>query len=136
MTSAQNDVWPIVHAERRRLVADLRGLPIARWRTPSLCPGWDVHDVLAHLVDTARTGRLMFVRELLRARFSFDRANDTGVAREKRADPQDTVRALKSTVADVVEGAGIDLLLAVSGRSVPAERFAGAGAARLLDAAS
>ncbi|WP_234788676.1 maleylpyruvate isomerase N-terminal domain-containing protein [Mycolicibacterium iranicum] len=24
------------------------------WTTPSLCPGWDVHHVLAHIVDTAR----------------------------------------------------------------------------------
>ncbi|GHG56414.1 hypothetical protein GCM10011331_23960 [Flavimobilis marinus] len=212
MTPAANDVWPIVHAERRRLVADLLDLPIAQWRTPSLCPGWDVHDVLAHVVDTARTGRLMFVRELLRARFNFDRANDTGVAREKRTDPQDTVRTLDAVVsltrtppanlatrlveafvhgedirrplgvagtypagavadalayqlrtpvsfgggreraaglrmvdsstgqawgeagADVVEGAGIDLLLAVSGRPVPTERLTGRGAARLLDA--
>jgi hypothetical protein len=29
-----------------------------RWEEPSLCEGWTVHDVVAHLVDTARTTRL------------------------------------------------------------------------------
>jgi uncharacterized protein (TIGR03083 family) len=36
-----------------------------------------------------------FVRELLRARMDFDRANDNGVVREKRQHPQDTVEALR-----------------------------------------
>lgn len=123
MSSPKIDVWSLVHDERRNLVADLRALPIEQWRTPSLCPGWDVHDVVAHLVDSARAGRLWFVAEMVRARFDFDRANDTGIAREKRADPQDTVRALDAVVQ------------AVSGRPVPRDRFTGGGAARLLGAA-
>jgi uncharacterized protein (TIGR03083 family) len=88
-------IWQAVHAERRRLAADLSDLNDDQWGVPSLCPGWDVHDVLAHLVDTARTGRLAFVRDLLAARLDFDRANENGIAREKRQDPQDTVEALR-----------------------------------------
>ena len=87
-------IWQTVHSERRRLVADLSGLSEDQWRLPSLCPGWDVHDVLAHLVDTARTGRAAFVRDLLRARMDFDRANQHGIVRHKRRDPRDTVKAL------------------------------------------
>lgn len=87
-------VWPIVHAERRALVADLGQLRAAQWATPSLCPGWDVHDVVAHLVDTAKTGRLVFVRRLIAARFDFDLDNDRGVARERRSDERDTLAAL------------------------------------------
>lgn len=88
-------VWPVVHEERRRLVVDLAELPADRWETPSLCPGWDVHDVVAHLVDTARTGRLGFVRALVEARMDFDRANENGIAREKREDPRETLEALR-----------------------------------------
>src|SRR5690606_38350890 len=87
--------WPVVHEERRRLVADLAELTDAQWATPSLCPGWDVHDVVAHLVDTARTGRLGFVRALVEARMDFDRANENGIAREKRPDPRETLGALR-----------------------------------------
>ncbi|TRY20246.1 maleylpyruvate isomerase family mycothiol-dependent enzyme [Tessaracoccus rhinocerotis] len=88
-------VWPVVHEERRRLVADLAELTDAQWATPSLCPGWDVHDVVAHLMDTARTGRLGFVRALVEARMDFDRANENGIAREKRPDPRETLGALR-----------------------------------------
>nr|WP_202628102.1 maleylpyruvate isomerase family mycothiol-dependent enzyme [Cellulomonas sp. APG4] len=94
------EVWPVVHAERRRLVADLSGLTPEQWATPSLCPGWDVHDVVAHLVDSARTGRLGFVRDMLRARLDFDRANQHGVARERQPDPRATLAAL-ADVADL-----------------------------------
>lgn len=100
MRASAAAIWQTVHAERRQLAADLSGLPAEQWQLPSLCPGWDVHDVLAHLVDTARTGRLGFVRDLLRARLDFDRANQHGVARHKRQDPQDTLAALE-TAADL-----------------------------------
>lgn len=81
------DVWPVVHAERRSLLDDLEDVRSDSWSTPSLCPGWDVHDVLAHLVDDAKTTRLGFVRNLVAARFDFDRCNAAGVSREKCDDP-------------------------------------------------
>lgn len=94
-------MWQTVHCERRRLGSDLSDLSDDQWRLPSLCPSWDVHDVLAHLVDTAYTGRATFVRDLLLARMNFDRANQRGIARHKRQDPRDTVEALK-TAADLI----------------------------------
>ncbi|WJZ66411.1 maleylpyruvate isomerase family mycothiol-dependent enzyme [Kocuria rosea] len=89
-------IWPVVHAERRALIRDLEDLPAQQWETSSLCPGWDVHDVLAHLVDDARTTRLGFLRRLAAARFDFDRCNARGVARERRADPRDTLAAFRA----------------------------------------
>ncbi|MFB7758070.1 maleylpyruvate isomerase N-terminal domain-containing protein, partial [Streptomyces sp. NPDC056121] len=52
-----DDVWAIVHAERAALIDDLARSHLTddQWLKPSLCDGWTVHDVLAHLVDTART---------------------------------------------------------------------------------
>ncbi|WP_224388856.1 maleylpyruvate isomerase family mycothiol-dependent enzyme [Pseudonocardia sp. ICBG1293] len=87
-----SEVWKLVHAERAALLADLRELPEDRWDTPSLCPGWTVHDVLAYLVDTARTTRTRFVLGMLRARMDFDRQNAAGVARERGATPAQTLR--------------------------------------------
>lgn len=100
MRASAAAIWQIVHAERRQLVEDLSGLRDEQWRLPSLCPGWDVHDVLAHLVNTARTGRLSFVRDLLTARLDFDRANENGIARERHQNPQHTIDALQD-VADL-----------------------------------
>jgi uncharacterized protein (TIGR03083 family) len=91
-------VWETVHGERARLVADLDGLSDRQWSTPSLCPGWTVHDVLAHLVDTAKTSRISFVRRMIAARFDFDGDNAVGVAREKRDDPAATLQAMRAVI--------------------------------------
>ena len=92
-------VWPTVHTERRNLIEDLSDLSPDEWRAPSLCPGWDVHDVLAHLVDTAKTGRIDFVRRMIAARFDFDHDNAIGIVREKRADPEQTLHVMHSVAA-------------------------------------
>ena len=93
MRNSAAAIWQTVHAERRHLAADLSDLGEAQWAVPSLCPGWTVHDVLAHLVDTARTGRVSFSRDLLAARLDFDRANTIGIARTRRDDPRETLAA-------------------------------------------
>ncbi|MDW5610032.1 MULTISPECIES: maleylpyruvate isomerase family mycothiol-dependent enzyme [Mycolicibacterium] len=91
-------VWRFVHAERARLADDLAGLPHDAWATPSLCPGWDVHDVLAHLVDSAKSTRVGFARRMMAARFDFDADNALGIARERSDDPRDTLDALRAVV--------------------------------------
>lgn len=92
-------IWQLVHDERRRLAADLSGLSAEQWLQPSLCAGWDIHDVVAHLVDSARTTRVSFVRDMIAARGNFDRVNEVGIAREKRANPHETLAALRNTVS-------------------------------------
>lgn len=92
------DVWPIVHAERAALLADLEGIDAQAWDTPSPCPGWTVHDVVAHLVDTARTTRLRFVAGMVRARFDFDRQNADGVRRERGVTPWQTLDHLRAVL--------------------------------------
>lgn len=94
-----SDVWAMVHAERRALSADLEHLDDDSWGRPSLCAGWTVHDVVAHLVDSARTTRLSFVVGLARARFDFDRQNAHGVQRARGAAPTDTLARLRQVAA-------------------------------------
>ncbi|MFD9719084.1 maleylpyruvate isomerase family mycothiol-dependent enzyme [Streptomyces sp. NPDC059076] len=89
----------MVHAERAALIDDLARLDDEQWGEPSLCDGWTVHDVVAHLVDSARTTRLGFVVGLVRARFDFDRLNASGVERERGAAPQETLERLRQVAA-------------------------------------
>ena len=89
------DVWNVVHTERESLIEDLSVLPDGQWNTPSLCKGWTVHDVLAHLVDDARTTRFSFIRGLILAGFNFNRLNQNGVNRERRHNPQETLAAFQ-----------------------------------------
>lgn len=84
-------VWRVVHQERAALIRHLETLTPDQWAQPSLCPGWDIHDVVAHLVDTAKTTRLGFLRQMIAARFDFDKANATGINRERAAAPEVTL---------------------------------------------
>jgi uncharacterized protein (TIGR03083 family) len=93
------DVWALVHAERRALIADLERLEDAQWDQPSLCDGWTVHSVAAHLVDVARTTRLGFVVDMARARFDFDRQNANGIERARGATPQRTLERLRQAAS-------------------------------------
>lgn len=92
------DVWPTVRAERVALIADLEGLTDEQWATPSLCAGWTVHDVLAHIVATAKTSRTGFLWQFARARCDFDRFTANGVARERAASPAETLDRLRAVL--------------------------------------
>jgi uncharacterized protein (TIGR03083 family) len=95
----KNDVWSTVHTERAALIEDLTHLDDEHWDTPSLCSGWTVHDVVAHMVDTARTTRIGFVVGLARARFDFHRQNAHGVQRERGATPGETLERLRQVAS-------------------------------------
>lgn len=77
-------------ADERRITADFLGtLNPEQWATPSLCRGWTVHDVAAHLLMPLVTSTWTVAAALLRHRMNFDRANvdlTTGVA--KRSDAE------------------------------------------------
>jgi uncharacterized protein (TIGR03083 family) len=93
--SSKSVIWSVVHSEREALIRDLETLAPARWTTPSLCTGWTVHDVLAHMIDVATTTRLGFVRRMIAAGGDFDRDNQTGVDRERAEDPAETLAAYR-----------------------------------------
>lgn len=93
------DVWPMVHTERAALIHDLKTLDLAQWEVPSLCEEWTVHEVVAHLVDTALTTRVGFVVGLARARFDFHRQNARGVRRQRGRSPQETLERLAQVVS-------------------------------------
>jgi len=61
------DVWGIIHAERKALVADLQGLTAPQWAAPWLCTSWTVRDVLAHMTATARCRRRPELAQLTRS---------------------------------------------------------------------
>lgn len=44
-------MWTHIHAERAALASTLASLPADQWEQPSLCPGWTVKDVAAHVIS-------------------------------------------------------------------------------------
>ena len=98
MVNRSARVWSAVHDQRQTLFHDLEALTPSDWQVPSLCPGWDVHDVLAHLIDSAKTTRWGFVRRMVSAGFDFDRDNAVGVTRERATDPKDTLTRFRAVI--------------------------------------
>lgn len=93
-----DDIWPTIHAERRALADDLAGLRAEQWATPSLCSGWTVHEVLAHLLATAKMTPPKFLARMAAARFSFRRFSDRQVALESAGGPEATLAAFRAVV--------------------------------------
>ena len=91
-----DDIWPVVHAERRALAADLADLPEAQWRTPSLCAGWSVHDVLAHMVATAKESPPRFLAGMIRSGFRLSRLTEKHIAEERAGGPAATLAAFRA----------------------------------------
>lgn len=69
-------------AERRRLVELLENLSEADWDHDSLCAGWRVREVVAHMTMPFRTGPLSMLAGLVKARFSFDTFADSAARRD------------------------------------------------------
>ena len=75
----RDELWTTIDAERVSLADLLAGLSAEEWEHPSLCTGWRVRDVAAHLT-LSHAGLAFAVPALVRARGSFDRmVHDTAV---------------------------------------------------------
>ncbi len=92
------DVWPTIHAERRALAADLETLANTPWEMPSLCAGWTIRDVLAHMTATAKTGPLQFVAKMAGSGFKFTQMQMKDIAAERGGSPAETLARFKAEV--------------------------------------
>jgi uncharacterized protein (TIGR03083 family) len=92
------DGWQAVAAERTALVADLQQLDADGWRTPSLCAGLDVEEVVAHLTAGASSGPLRWLAGLARCRFDVDRMVDMRLREQLGGTPEETLRRFRGVV--------------------------------------
>jgi uncharacterized protein (TIGR03083 family) len=71
----RNRLWAYVHTERAALAEMLAGLTPDEWETESLCLGWRVRDVAAHVISSASITPAQQARALLHGKLDFDRSN-------------------------------------------------------------
>lgn len=93
------DIWRAVDVERRSLLQLLEQLTAPQWGHASLCQGWQVRDVVAHLAISAHAhvGRILV--SLLRARGSVDRMMlDTATRHAAKTDDRELLAELRSTI--------------------------------------
>jgi len=87
----KSDLWATIAAERGALAGDLADLTAAQWATPSLCSGWTVRDIVAHLSSTASLNPGTFFLGMAKARFDFERFANDQIAKHRGADPAATL---------------------------------------------
>jgi uncharacterized protein (TIGR03083 family) len=95
------DYWTAIGEERASLVDALDGLPDDAWDRPSLCAGWTVRDVVAHIISTAEMTPPAFVGKLAARGFSFPRMVTAEIARveDAAAKPVDLISRLRARIS-------------------------------------
>jgi uncharacterized protein (TIGR03083 family) len=90
-----SDIWTIIANERGALANDLSNLTSSQWDTPSLCAGWTVRDIVAHLSATASLNPATFFLAMAKAGFNFDRFANGQIAKHRGTDPAATLNEFR-----------------------------------------
>ncbi|WP_433664820.1 maleylpyruvate isomerase family mycothiol-dependent enzyme [Nocardia sp. CA-128927] len=138
-TLTDNGVRTAITAERTDLAELLTGLDAESWDAPTLCRGWRVREVVAHITLPFRLSEARFAFEMLRAAGGFNRMADH-TARQDAAEltAEDLLKSLWDNVAhpwkppgdnlvgalshDVIHGLDITVALGLK-RNVPEDRL-------------
>ncbi|HWM00987.1 MAG TPA: maleylpyruvate isomerase family mycothiol-dependent enzyme [Actinophytocola sp.] len=88
-------VFDMLVDERRRMADMLATLSAEQFHRPSLCTGWTVHDVAAHLVTYLRFGQLKLYTGILATAADFDRINLALTRYEARRASHEIVERLR-----------------------------------------
>jgi uncharacterized protein (TIGR03083 family) len=127
-----------IAAERQELATILAGLPPQSWDSPTLCAGWRVRELVAHITMPFRYRPARFAFEMIRSGGNFNRMADRCARRDAAAPPGQLTAALRDNAGnpwkppgggyqgalthDVIHGLDITVALGL-GRRVPRERL-------------
>jgi len=96
-------MWSQVHAERAALAADLADLTDQQWATLSLCSGFTVREVLAHLTAGASLNPARWLAGVIRCRFDFDKHNAMRLAEQLGGSPSETLARFRRIVTSTTK---------------------------------
>jgi uncharacterized protein (TIGR03083 family) len=85
----------LARAERADLLALLTDLAPHQWDVPTLCTGWRVRDVVAHMISYEGLCGRELVRLFARGRFRLAGVNDVGVEELRGAGPDELLALLE-----------------------------------------
>jgi uncharacterized protein (TIGR03083 family) len=92
--------WRVIEQERRSLAALLKGLTDEQWNSPSLCDGWRVKDVAAHVALAPQApGPWSMLVEGVRAGGRFHKINHDVSVRHAERPGADLVAELREHAA-------------------------------------
>ena len=130
----------MIAAQRAELAEVLAGLPATSWDEPTLCAGWRVREVVAHITMPFRFSGRRFALELAKSRGRFNEMADRVARRDAAAmSPADLTGAVRSNTGhpwkppgggytgalahDLIHGLDITVPLGLAVPPVPEERL-------------
>lgn len=87
-------VRELARAERADLAVLLKSLTPEQWQTQSLCAGWAVRDVVAHMLSYEELSVAGLARRFARGRLRLDRANAVGLTDSAALDQRQLIDLL------------------------------------------
>ena len=91
------ELWTLVHEQRNRVGDMLGTLSDADWNAPSLCAGWRVRDVVAHMIETHVMTPGRFIAQFAGSGFRFHPMSAKGIARHGSQTPAELLAEYRST---------------------------------------
>ncbi|MFG1816973.1 maleylpyruvate isomerase family mycothiol-dependent enzyme [Kribbella sp. NPDC049174] len=133
------DIRTAVAGERTDLADLLAGLQQEDWEKPTLCAGWRVRELVAHITMPYRLSMPRFLLGMIKARGKFDRLADRQARRDAaELSPLELTECLRQNINhpwkppgggyegalahDVIHGLDITVALGID-RQVPADRL-------------
>jgi uncharacterized protein (TIGR03083 family) len=94
--NAEGSLMSMARAERSDLAAFLATLTPQQWSSPSLCAGWSVKDVVAHMISYEGLDTLGLLRRFVKGRIV--RANQVGVDEFADLTPEELIAFLDTHI--------------------------------------
>jgi uncharacterized protein (TIGR03083 family) len=98
--ASEAELTEAITAQRRDLTEMLAALPEQEWDRSTLCAGWRVRDLVAHVTMPFRYSAARFVAELARSRGNFNAMADRCARRDGTAPPAQLLAALRDNVSN------------------------------------
>ncbi|NUT45345.1 MAG: maleylpyruvate isomerase family mycothiol-dependent enzyme [Thermoactinospora sp.] len=91
-----DEIWAAIEAQRTRMADLLEDLTPKQWEQPSLCAGWQVRDVVAHVASTPFITFGQVFTEFVRARGNLNRTiRDAAVHIASRSSDEELLALLR-----------------------------------------
>ena len=92
------EIWTLIYEQRNKVRDVLETLSVHEWDTASLCEGWRVRDVVAHLIQTHLITQRSLIADWIRSGFSLRARNSGGVVRRSSMSPSELLSVYRSTM--------------------------------------
>ena len=90
------DAMALARQERSELADFLEQLSPDQWEVDSLCAGWRVRDVVAHVISYEEHGYGELLRRMAKARFRFANLNEVGLSEYNQFEPHELIGFLRA----------------------------------------